>query len=71
MSEPKLQELNESIEELTSYYDRLHKEVLAIAQKLKMPQKKIELTIKNHSELNQIKLILKKLIAQRDKHSRS
>ncbi len=71
MSEPELQELNESIEELTIYHDRLHKEVLTIAKKLKMPQKRIESTIKEHSELNQIKIILEKLIEQRDKQRKS
>ena len=66
MTNPKIEELNESIEELTKYYERLYNEILMIAQKLKMPKSKIESTLKEHTELSQIKDVISTLIKQRD-----
>ena len=66
MQSPTEEELEESIKELTEYKNRLEKEVVTIANKLKMPQKKINLIINSHSELNQIKIILSKLNKQRE-----
>ena len=43
MARPKEDELEESIQELSEYKDRLEKEVVTISQKLKMPQKKNQL----------------------------
>ena len=65
MKSPTEEELEESIKELTEYKNRLEKEVVTISNKLKMPQKKINLIIKSHSELNQIKIILSKLNKQK------
>ena len=65
MQSPTEEELEESIKELTEYKNRLEKEVVTIANKLKMPKKKINAIIKSHSELNQIKIILCKLNKQK------
>ena len=67
MQSPTEDELEESIKELTEYKNRLEKEVVNIANKLKMPQKKINAIIKSHSELNQINIILSKLNKQKKK----
>ena len=66
MPEPTLQELNESIKEVSDYRDRLHGEVLKVAQKLKMNQRKIDSTLETHIELQYAEEILSKLITQRD-----
>ena len=66
MQSPTEVELEESIKELTEYKHRLEKEVVTIASKLKMPQKKINSIINSHSELNQIKIILSKLSKQKE-----
>ena len=66
MPEPTLQELNESIKEVSDYRDRLHGEVLKVAQKLKMNQRKIDSTLGTHIELQYAEEILSKLITQRD-----
>ena len=65
MQRPTKEELEESINELTEYKNRLEKEVVTISNKLKIPQKKINSIIKSHSELNQIKIILSKLNKQK------
>ncbi len=66
MSKPTLEELNESIQQVSEYRDRLHGEVVKVAQKLKMPQKKIDSTLKAHTELQHLEKVLAKLIFQRD-----
>ena len=66
MHVPSEEELNESIKELTKYKNRLEEEVVNISNKLKMPQKTIKATIKSHSELNQLEMIISKLIKQRE-----
>ena len=66
MQSPTEEELEESIKELTEYKNRLEKEVLTISNKLKMPQKKIDIIVNSHSELNQIKIILSKLNKQKE-----
>ena len=66
MQSPTEEELEESIKELTEYKNRLEKEVVTISNKLKIPQEKINSIINSHSELNQIKIILSKLIKQKE-----
>ena len=66
MSQPKAQDLQESIRQLSDYRARLEKEVLIISQKLKIPPKKINSTIDSHKELNQIKKILSQLIKHQE-----
>ena len=69
MSDPTSEELNQSIEALTSYRNRLRKEITTISQKLHMPQKKIEFTLSSHAELRELENTLQKLINQRDSTS--
>tara|TARA_B100000700_G_C14662627_1_gene677096 strand:+ start:335 stop:559 length:225 start_codon:yes stop_codon:yes gene_type:complete len=66
MQNPTEKEFKESIQELSEYKIRLEKEVLTIAQKLKMPQDKIKSIINSHQELNQIKTILSELNIQKE-----
>ena len=63
-AQPTQKELNESIEALKNYRSRLRKELLGISQKLRMPQSKIDKTLKEHSELKEVELALAKLIEQ-------
>tara|TARA_Y100001968_G_scaffold136503_1_gene124620 strand:- start:71576 stop:71815 length:240 start_codon:yes stop_codon:yes gene_type:complete len=65
METPSISELNESIEALSNYRDRLRKEVISISNKLRIPSEKIELSLKQHSELEKIEAMLKKLILQK------
>ena len=41
MADPTLQELQDSIEELEAYRNRLRDDVIAMGKKLKLPQKRI------------------------------
>ena len=66
MQSPTEEELEESIKELTEFKNRLEKEVVTIANKLKMPQKKINSIMNSHAELNKIKIILSKLNKQKE-----
>ena len=66
MQSPTEEELEESIQELSDYKNRLEKEVVTISQKLKMPQRKIKSIINSHQELNKIKIILSKLYKQKE-----
>ncbi len=66
MPETSLKELNESIELLSGYHDRLQKEVITMAKKLQMPTKKIDSTIESHAELIELKQTINKLINYRD-----
>ena len=61
MPEPTIEELGKSIQELSTYRDRLAQEVRSISQKLQIPEKRIQTTLKEHSELNQINNVLMKL----------
>ncbi|WP_269622375.1 hypothetical protein [Prochlorococcus marinus] len=61
--QPTPQELNESIEALKSYRNRLRSEIINISQKLRMSQPKIEESLNKNSELNNIEITLKKLIS--------
>ena len=70
MSEPNFNDLDESIELLSSYHDRLKKEVINVARKLQMPQNKIDSALKKHSELSEIKQTIFKLTTHREKRSK-
>ena len=67
MAQATSKELSDSIELLVAYRDRLQKEVINVAKKLQMPQKKIDSTIKGNSELRQIEKVLEELLAARDR----
>ena len=66
MSEPSLDELQDSIEQLTAYRERLENDVKAMGQKLRMPQKKIQAAVDDHAELQRLGEILDQLNQQRD-----
>ncbi|WP_320665064.1 hypothetical protein [Prochlorococcus sp. MIT 1223] len=65
MPEPTLEELTESIQSLKTYRDRLRNELISISNKLRIPSKSINFSIDNHTELNKVEDMLKKLIEQR------
>ncbi len=67
-SEPTLEELNESINALQSYKERLKQELTTISQKLRMPQHKIDLALSEHIELQKVDKTLNKLINQRNQN---
>ena len=71
MSEATRQELQESINQLTAYRHRLIREVINMAQKLKLPQTKIDSTIMVHPELKLLDKILTQLKAQLGKEDKS
>ena len=66
MSEPTLQELQDSIEELEAYRNRLRDDVIAMGKKLKLPQKRIDATVAEHAELRRLDEVLEQLLRQRD-----
>ena len=59
--QPTAQELQDSIQELSDYRDRLHKEFLEVARKLQMPQNRIMAMIDKHPELIQIEKVISQL----------
>ena len=63
---PTVEELQESIDELSAYRDRLYKDVVALGQKLRLPQKKIDATVKEHPELTRIDEVLNQLVQQKN-----
>lgn len=67
MSAPNLKELNESIEMLSRYQDRLQKEIISISKKLQLAPQKINSNLESHPELIEIKKAMNQLMAQRDK----
>ena len=63
---PTVEELQESIDELSTYRERLYNDVVGLGKKLRLSQKKIEATIKDHPELTRIDEVLQQLKSQRD-----
>ncbi len=63
---PSLEELIETITELTAYRKRLFDDVVGLGKKLRLSQKKIDATINEHPELTRIDAILTQLKLQRD-----
>ena len=63
---PTVQELQESIDELSAYRERLYNDVIGLGKKLRLSQKKIDATINSHPELSRIDEILSQLQQQRD-----
>ena len=62
-------ELNESIEQLKTYRDRLREEITSMSQKLRISKSSIEITLADNVELKNIDRILSRLINQRNKQS--
>ena len=63
---PSLDELIETIAELSAYRERLYDDVVGLGKKLRLSQKKIDATINEHPELTRIDAILCQLKVQRD-----
>ena len=66
---PTVEELQETIDELSTYRERLFNDVIGLGKKLRLSQKKIDATVKEHPELNRIDEILAQLKAQCDAQS--
>ena len=66
MADPTLQELQDSIEELETYRNRLRDDVIAMGKKLKLPQKRVDATVAEHAELQRLGEVLEQLQQQRD-----
>jgi hypothetical protein len=63
---PSVEELQESIDELSAYRKRLYNDVIGLGKKLRLSQKKIDATVNEHPELTRIDEILSQLKHQRD-----
>lgn len=62
--DPNVSELEETIQELSAYRDRLRNDVLSLGQKLRLPKAKVEASIADHPELQRIEEILIQLQGQ-------
>ncbi|MCP9938755.1 hypothetical protein [Synechococcus sp. Cruz CV12-2-Slac-r] len=62
--DPNVSELEETIQELSAYRDRLRNDVLTLGQKLRLPKAKVEASIADHPELQRIDEILIQLQGQ-------
>ena len=67
--EVSIEELQESIDELSAYRERLYNDVVGLGKKLRLSQKKIDATISEHPELTRIDEVLDQLKAQRNVQS--
>ena len=63
---PSIEELQESIDELALYKERLFQDVVSLGKKLRLSQKKIDSTIAEHQELNRLDEVMSQLVAQRN-----
>ena len=62
---PSLQELQESIDELATYRERLYQDVVNLGKKLRLSQKKIDATIAAHPKLQRLDEIMVQLVNQK------
>lgn len=62
--EPSASELLETIQELSSYRDRLRNDVVTLGQKLRLPKAKVDASLADHPELQRIEAILIQLQGQ-------
>ena len=69
--EVSIEELQESIDELSAYRERLYNDVVGLGKKLRLSQKKIDATISEHPELTRIDEVLNQLKSQRNAQSSS
>ncbi len=69
MTEPSIAELQDTLKELSAYRDRLRDDVIAMGQKLKLPQKRIDATIAEHPELQRLDVVVEQLEEQIRQHS--
>ena len=63
---PSIEELQESIDELSAYRERLFQDVVGLGKKLRLSQKKIDSTVAEHEELQRLDEVMSQLVAQRD-----
>ena len=63
---PTLEELQESIDELAAYRERLFQDVVGLGKKLRLSQKKIDATVAAHQELQRLDEVMSQLVAQRN-----
>ena len=68
---PTTEELQESINELAAYRERLYQDVVGLGKKLRLSQKKIDATIADHAELQRLDEVMAQLVAQRDSQKSS
>ena len=68
---PSVEELQESIDELAAYRERLYNDVIGLGKKLRLSQKKIDATVSEHPELTRIDEILSQLKHLRDNQATS
>ena len=68
---PSVEELQESIDELSAYRERLYNDAIGLGKKLRLSQKKIDATVNEHPELTRIDEILSQLKHQRDNQALS
>ena len=69
MTEPSITELQDTLKELSAYRDRLRDDVIAMGQKLNLPQKRIDATIAEHPELQRLNVVVEQLEEQIRQHS--
>ena len=69
MTEPSITELQDTLKELSAYRDRLRDDVIAMGQKLKLPQTRIDATIAEHPELQRLDVVVEQLEEQIRQHS--
>lgn len=62
--EPSASELLETIQDLSSYRDRLRNDVVTLGQKLRLPKAKVDASLADHPELQRIEAILSQLQSQ-------
>ena len=55
---PSIEELQESIDELSAYRERLFQDVVGLGKKLRLSQKKIDSTVAEHEELQRLDEVL-------------
>ena len=63
---PSIEELQESIDELAAYRERLFHDVVGLGRKLRLSQKKIDATVAEHAELKRLNEVMSQLVAQRN-----
>ena len=63
---PSIKELQESIEELAAYRERLFQDVIGLGKKLRLSQKKIDATVAAHPELRRLDEVMSQLVAQKN-----
>ena len=63
---PSVDELQESIDELAAYRERLFQDVVGLGKNLRLSQKKIDATIAAHPELQRLDEVMSQLVAQRN-----